>query len=142
MVTCLFDKVLHSEDNSQNSNGAAVVNGCAQSTNNNSNTQTDLSTSIQKLWKKLNSLRLETQPSNLPQPLTVPSMTAIVCQLYQKAILTLTTLHSDILAGSIYRFLFDLLLYSNNERNIDALLVTALFIIIVIIICVKISINQ
>ncbi|KHN84762.1 Ubiquitin-protein ligase E3B [Toxocara canis] len=92
VVTCLFDKVLHCGE-SQRPNTSLTTS--VQSPN----SQIDLTTSIQKLWKKLNSVRAEAQPSNVPQPLPPLSMTAVVCQLYQNALLTLSTLHSDILAG-------------------------------------------
>uniref|UniRef100_A0A915CEU8 Ubiquitin-protein ligase E3B n=2 Tax=Parascaris univalens TaxID=6257 RepID=A0A915CEU8_PARUN len=91
VITCLFDKVLHAEELHRRDSVLTVEQS--------SNSQIDLTTSIQKLWKKLNSIRAEVQPSNVPQALPPLSMTAVVCQLYENALLTLSTLHSDILAG-------------------------------------------
>ncbi|KAL4003660.1 HECT-domain (ubiquitin-transferase) family protein [Acanthocheilonema viteae] len=89
IVACLFGQVLHCDPEKQSyrtSQSSAVV-------------QNDLATSIQKLWKKLNIIRAETQENEISQQLPTLSMTAVVCQLYQNALLTLNSLHTDILSG-------------------------------------------
>lgn len=52
-----------------------------------------------ELWKKLNIIRAEAQANEVAQQLPTLSMTAVVCQLYQNALLTLNSLHTDILSG-------------------------------------------
>uniref|UniRef100_A0A0R3S056 Ubiquitin-protein ligase E3B n=1 Tax=Elaeophora elaphi TaxID=1147741 RepID=A0A0R3S056_9BILA len=90
IVACLFGQVLHCDPEKQSMNRAsqsAIV------------VQNDLATSIQKLWKKLNIIRAEAQASEVAQQLPALSMTAVVCQLYRNALLTLNSLHTDILSG-------------------------------------------
>ncbi|KAM3722651.1 Ubiquitin-protein ligase E3B [Dirofilaria immitis] len=90
IVTCLFGQVLHCDPEKQSlystSQLAVIV-------------QNDLATSIQKLWKKLNIIRAEAQTNEIAQQLPALSMTAVVCQLYQNSLLTLNSLHTDILSG-------------------------------------------
>ncbi|CAG9533224.1 unnamed protein product [Cercopithifilaria johnstoni] len=90
VVACLFGQVLHCDPEKQSlyrkSQSAVVV-------------QSDLATSIQKLWKKLNIVRAEAQANEVSEQLPELSMTAVICQLYQNALLTLNSLHTDILSG-------------------------------------------
>ncbi|VDM09003.1 unnamed protein product, partial [Wuchereria bancrofti] len=90
IVTCLFGQLLHCDPEKQSlcrtSQSSAIM-------------QNDLATSIQKLWKKLNIIRAEAQANDIAQHLPTLSMTAVVCQLYQNALFTLNSLHTDILSG-------------------------------------------
>ncbi|KAK6102329.1 HECT-domain (ubiquitin-transferase) family protein [Brugia pahangi] len=90
IVTCLFGQLLHCDPEKQSlyrtSQSSAIM-------------QNDLATSIQKLWKKLNIIRAEAQANDIAQQLPTLSMTAVVCQLYQNALFTLNSLHTDILSG-------------------------------------------
>lgn len=54
---------------------------------------------LPELWKKLNIMRAEAQTNECAQQLPSLSMTAVVCHLYQNALLTLNSLHTDILSG-------------------------------------------
>lgn len=58
--------------------------------------------SFSELLKKLNIVGTEAQ-LNVSGALPVLSTTAVVCELYQSALLTLKTLRADILAG-YFRF--------------------------------------
>ncbi|VDN27312.1 unnamed protein product [Gongylonema pulchrum] len=57
---------------------------------------------IRWLWKKLNIIRAEAQICESARELPPLSMTAVVCQMYQNALLTLNSLHTDILSGMFY----------------------------------------
>ncbi|VDN87654.1 unnamed protein product [Brugia pahangi] len=101
IVTCLFGQLLHCDPEKQSlyrtSQSSAIM-------------QNDLATSIQKLWKKLNIIRAEAQANDIAQQLPTLSMTAVVCQLYQNALFTLNSLHTDILSGLCHEdFLLPLL---------------------------------
>uniref|UniRef100_A0A8R1TY48 Ubiquitin-protein ligase E3B n=1 Tax=Onchocerca volvulus TaxID=6282 RepID=A0A8R1TY48_ONCVO len=90
IVTCLFGQVLHCDPERQSLYHTAQLAVAEQS---------DLATSIQKLWKKLNIIRAEAQANEIAQRPPALSMTAVVCQLYQNALFTLNSLHSNILSG-------------------------------------------
>uniref|UniRef100_A0A915Q147 HECT-type E3 ubiquitin transferase n=1 Tax=Setaria digitata TaxID=48799 RepID=A0A915Q147_9BILA len=89
IVTCLFGEVLYCDPEKQSSYRTSQI-GVVQN---------DLAASIQKLWKKLNVIRAEAQANEIIQQLPALSMTAVVCHLYQNALLTLNSLHTDILSG-------------------------------------------
>ncbi|MFH4976867.1 hypothetical protein AB6A40_003576 [Gnathostoma spinigerum] len=91
IISCLFNKALLSHQNRSSLASTASTSRI---------TSPIFDSSIQKLLKKFNNLRTETQSgTGSAHQLSVPSLTAIVCLLYHNAILIMSNLHSDILAG-------------------------------------------
>uniref|UniRef100_A0A158R3Z5 HECT-type E3 ubiquitin transferase n=1 Tax=Syphacia muris TaxID=451379 RepID=A0A158R3Z5_9BILA len=89
VIKCLFKDVLHSSTSTERTTVSKLS----------SDSQSDLTLSIQKLWKKLNSIRADTKLASQAQRLPELSIIVIVCQVYQRAMHTFSTLSSDITAG-------------------------------------------
>lgn len=147
IVTCLFGQLLRcsSEKQSlfQTSQSVVVQNDLARSiqsnvllhevilvsvhqmfTNNIKLVCGFANSNYSELWKKFNKIRAEAQANEVAQQLPALSITAVVCQLYQNALLTLNSLHTNILSGKTFtgfienkRNIFGFLIYFNCEKT-------------------------